>query len=792
MLSNARYRPWALALLVLAGCSKSPQGLVDSSQSPQASRAGAIPVATVRAHARGAFASLPDRGELIAYPDHQVRRDGAYTWHRTGLSEAYALRSIADGHLRVTTPSGQLLDIKYDRHIEHPSGDWTWIGHLPGHEGLQSIITFGEHAAYGSIAQPDGLPLRLTVRDGVAWLVETDGAKVAGIVNAATRPQHPDFVVPPSNRRSGAIGGGPAVASAPAMAAAGTASGNTVDLVIGYTQGFAADHGGNSGAVTRLNYLVDVANAAYVNSGIPATARLLAAIPVTYTDTTSNDDMLGKLTGYDSNSNTKTTPDPAFNALRAAREQYGADLVSVVRSFNEPENGGCGIAWLIGGGQSGIASSDSYYGYSVVSDGRDAGSDGKTYFCLDETLAHELGHNMGAAHDVDTAKGTDGTLQADEYGAFPYSFGFKSSTPVARDPSGGGGAAGFYTVMAYGDTGQRIFRIFSDPRSTFCDGNACGTTTQADNARTLTQTIPIIATFRATLVSSGTIKNDFDGDGKSDVLWRNTGNGSNTIWPSANASLRRLIDTVADRNWKIAGAGDFNGDGQADILWRHSTSGANSIWLSGNLATPQSITAVASLSWTIAGIGDFDGDGRSDILWRNTSSGANVIWKSGNSAMSQAVATVGTTWKVAAVGDFNGDGLADILWRNPTTGVNTIWRSANPANVQAMATVAGSSWAIVGSADFNADGSDDVLWRNLATGANAIWRSADSAASQIVTTVASQAWRVAGVGDYNGDGKADILWRNQSSGADTIWLSGNSATTQSMTGVSDLSWVIAP
>ena len=130
MLSNARYRPWALALLVLAGCGKSPQGLVDSTASAQASRAGAMPVATVRVHARGAFAGLPDRGELLAYPGHEVRRDGAYTWHRTGLSEAYALRAIADGHLRVTTPSGQLLDFKYDRHIEHPSGDWTWIGHL--------------------------------------------------------------------------------------------------------------------------------------------------------------------------------------------------------------------------------------------------------------------------------------------------------------------------------------------------------------------------------------------------------------------------------------------------------------------------------------------------------------------------------------------------------------------------------------------------------------------------------------------------------------------------------------
>ena len=795
MFSNARYRPWALALLVLAGCGKSPQGLVDSTTSSQASAEGAMPVATVRAHVRGAFASLPDRGELLAYPGHQVRRDGAYTWHRTGLSEAYALRAIADGHLRVTTPSGQLLDIKYDRHIEHPSGDWTWIGHLPGREGLQSIITFGEHAAYGSIAQPDGLPLRLTVRDGAAWLVETDGAKIAGIVNAATRPQQPDFVVPPSSRRPGATGAGPVQASAPAMAAAGTTGGSTVDLVIGYTQGFAADHGGNSGAVTRLNYLVDVANAAYVNSGIPATARLVAAIPVTYTDTTGNDTTLEKLTGYDSSSNTQTTPDPAFNALRAARDQYGADLVSVVRSFNAPENGGCGIAWLIGGGQSGVASSDSYFGYSVVSDGTDAGSDGKTYFCLDETLAHELGHNMGAAHDVATAQGDDGALQADEYGAYPYSFGFKSSTPVTKDPSAGGGAAGFYTVMAYGDTGQRIFRIFSDPRSTFCDGHACGTTTQADNARTLTQTIPIIASFRATAVTGGSaaVANDFNGDGISDILWRHASSGMNTIWRSADAGLRQAVTQVADANWKVVGSGDFNGDGVVDILWRNAASGANAIWRSGNSATPQAITAVTSLAWTVAGVGDFDGDGKADILWRNATSGGNVIWRSGDYATQQAVDPVAdANWKVAVVADFDGDGNADILWRNSSTGANTIWNAGNASLRRAVTTVADPNWKATGAGDFNGDGVSDILWHNVASGQNAIWKSANSATPQAIATVSNPAWNPVEVGDFNGDGKADVLWRNFSSGANAIWLGGNVATSQAVAAVTDTAWRVVP
>ena len=216
------------------------------------------------------------------------------------------------------------------------------------------------------------------------------------------------------------------MAAAPVMATAASSTA-TVDVVLGYSPGFAADHGGTSGAVTRLNYLVDVANTAYTNSGINAKVRLVHAMQVTYTDSSSNDSTLQKLTGYDTTTNHQTTPDPAFNALRAARDQYGADLVSLVRSYRDPENDGCGIAWLIGGGQSGISTSDSYFGYSVVSDGTDAGTDGHTYYCLDETLAHEMGHNMGAAHDVETSKGDDGTLDPEDYGAYSYSFGYKTT-----------------------------------------------------------------------------------------------------------------------------------------------------------------------------------------------------------------------------------------------------------------------------------------------------------------------------------------------------------------------------
>ena len=550
---------------------------------------------------RRGFASLPDHGDLVAYPGKVTREDGAYTWHRADLSEEHALRAIADGHLRVTTPEGEILDFQYDRHVEHPSGDWTWVGHRPGHEGEQTILTFGDKAAFGSIAQDGKPPLRLTVRDGMSWLVETDPVKLASIVNAATRPRRPDYHIVPESELPKRYGGphafadgattAPVAYSAAAVAATATAA-STVDLIVGYTPGFATANGGASGAMTRLNYLVDVTNTAYVNSKVSARITLVKAMQVSYTDTNSNDLALEQLSGYKSGTG-PVTPNAAFDALRTARELYGADLVSLVRDFKDPEQDGCGIAWLLGGGLQGIGAGEGWdeLGYSVVSDGLDAGTDGKNYYCLDETLAHELGHNMGAAHDKETAKGDDGTLDyPDDYGAYTYSFGYKT----------GINAGNFYTIMAYGDTGQTVYRIFSNPREAFCGGFACGTSSN-DNSLTLAQTTQVVAQFRTSIAEQAPrLMGDFNGDGKSDVLWHNGSTGASVIWKSANSATPQSVTSIADLDWVVGGIGDFNGDGKSDVLWHNGSTGASVIWKSANSATPQSMTSVTNLDWQIA------------------------------------------------------------------------------------------------------------------------------------------------------------------------------------------------
>jgi hypothetical protein len=63
----------------------------------------------------------------------------------------------------------------------------------------------------------------------------------------------------------------------------------------------------------------------------------------------------------------------------------------------------------------------------------------------------------------------------------------------------------------------------------------------------------------------------------------------------------------------------FNGDGKSDILLR-DTSGNVAIWLMNGAQVTQFVgVGTVPSAWTIVGTGDFNGDGKSDILWHDTS-----------------------------------------------------------------------------------------------------------------------------------------------------------------------------
>src|SRR2546425_7871653 len=96
-----------------------------------------------------------------------------------------------------------------------------------------------------------------------------------------------------------------------------------------------------------------------------------------------------------------------------------------------------------------------------------------------------------------------------------------------------------------------------------------------------------------------------------------------------------VLGTVAESAWQVKGIGDFDGDGKADILWRNSATGQNYLYVMNGLtiASEGYLRTVADQAWQVKGIGDFDGDGKADILWRNTVTGEDYAYFMNGSAI---------------------------------------------------------------------------------------------------------------------------------------------------------------
>jgi hypothetical protein len=276
---------------------------------------------------------------------------------------------------------------------------------------------------------------------------------------------------------------------------------------------------------------------------------------------------------------------------------------------------------------------------------------------------------------------------------------------------------------------------------------------------------------------------DFNGDTRSDILWRNAATGENYLYPMDGAAIlgsEGYLRTVADLDWGVAGIGDFDGDGKADILWRNASNGENYIYLMNGAAIAGEgyIRTVADQGWQVAGVGDFDGDGKDDILWRNMVTGENYLYAMDALAIKPGEGYLRTvadqSWRVAGIGDLDGDGKADVLWRNASSGENYAYVMNGTAisGEGYLRTVAEQSWQVAGLGDYDGDGKADVLWRNDATGENYLYPMDGTTIKPTegyLRTVADLSWEVKGTGDYDGDGKADVLWRHAFTGENYLY-----------------------
>ncbi len=192
-----------------------------------------------------------------------------------------------------------------------------------------------------------------------------------------------------------------------------------------------------------------------------------------------------------------------------------------------------------------------------------------------------------------------------------------------------------------------------------------------------------IPTLLGESVSTRLREQDFDGDGKSDILFTNGssigyfGGGEASAWVS-------LGDYSPD--WRIAGCGDFDGDGKADIFFTNGVSGG---YYSGGNPSGWTPSGDISAGWEVAGCGDFDGDGKSDIFFTNGTSGG--YFSGGDPAGWTPSGDICSGWSFAGCGDFDGNGKSDLLF---TDGVSVgCFTDALPSGWKPLGEYA-SGWSI--------------------------------------------------------------------------------------------------
>ncbi|MGB5053909.1 MAG: FG-GAP-like repeat-containing protein, partial [Nitrospirales bacterium] len=99
---------------------------------------------------------------------------------------------------------------------------------------------------------------------------------------------------------------------------------------------------------------------------------------------------------------------------------------------------------------------------------------------------------------------------------------------------------------------------------------------------------------------------DLNGDGKADLVFRNTKTGEVVVWllSGTNGTASGILGQLPTE-WALRGTGDVNGDGKADLIWRNATSGAVAVWLMNGLTiTSTSFPGSAPTAWDIQAVGD--------------------------------------------------------------------------------------------------------------------------------------------------------------------------------------------
>ena len=306
--------------------------------------------------------------------------------------------------------------------------DVTWRGWLGAPGGDRVVLTSHEGRVAGMVFSPEGVYEIAPLAGGGHRLAQIDQDRFPLCGGA---PEPLDLSMPFE-------GDVPAAAD----------SADQIDVMIAYTPQARTAAGGTAAIRATAQSAVDMANTAFIDSGMVARFVLVSTILASRND---SGDMEADLYWLTSDA-----------GIAAARDVARADMVGLLVQSG---GGACGIGWVMRSPASWFASN----AFQVTARSCAVGN---------LSYAHEHGHNMGMEHNPQ-----NGAPSAQA--SYPWSFGHYVNGV-------------FRTVMSYVDpcpNGCTRVARFSNPDLTYA-GHPTGIANQRDNHRTGDLTAPIVANFR--------------------------------------------------------------------------------------------------------------------------------------------------------------------------------------------------------------------------------------------------------------------------------------------------------
>lgn len=268
---------------------------------------------------------------------------------------------------------------------------------------------------------------------------------------------------------------------------------------------------------------------------------------------------------------------------------------------------------------------------------------------------------------------------------------------------------------------------------------------------------------------------DFDGNGKTDLIYRKTLASYDEIYLGyVNGSKQTITKTFNTNNTKsIAAIGDFNGDRRTDILEAVSSSGklANVIYMSGTkITTIKTVAGLQPANSKVIGAADLNADGKDDLLLRASNGDFIVALMPSNGSPNLSyvnVVNVPTSFVYKGTGDTDGDGKLEVFWQDISANelkVITMDGSTALSNETGYA----DGLIIEGIGHFIDKTSASILVRDSVTNAISIISGHSSGSftsatplknTKLVPFILPSNMVIASIGDYNGNGQDDILWR---------------------------------